>query len=245
MVSGIGGSGNEWTESGHSGPRPRSAANLKPRVPIAVLVRAILLTGYSPYRDAAYNPTGVLARRFDGRRIGGFRIRGVQIPVAVEAAGPKLRGLIRRERPNAVLSLGVAPGRSAVSVERVALNVLDFRIPDNQGQKYRDRPIREGGPAAYFSTLPVRPILAALKEARIPAEVSNTAGTYLCNFAMYTVLDEVAQNGGRAPTGFIHVPQVPEESLDRPSQPSMALATTQRAIEIALRETSARAREGT
>jgi pyroglutamyl-peptidase len=205
------------------------------------VARTVLLTGYEPYGKEAYNPTGILARSLDGRRVGGARIRGVQIPVAVEAAGPRLRRLLRDLDPDGVLSTGVAPGRSHVSVERVALNVLDFRIPDNRGRRYRDRAIRSGGPAAYFSTLPVRRILAAYRRAQIPGELSNTAGTYLCNFAMYTVLDALASSGRDVPAGFIHVPQTPEASLDRPGQPSMDLATTRRAIEIALAEIAANA----
>ena len=199
--------------------------------------RTILLTGYNPYRNAPdYNPTGALARELDGRKIGGAHVVGRQLPVAVEDAGPQLRRLLARVDPDAALAMGVAPGRPAMSVERVAVNVLDFRVPDNRGRRYRDRPIRRGGPDAYLSTLPVRAILAALRREKIPAELSDTAGTYLCNFAMYTLLDgfSLAEKGG--PAGFIHVPQVPEASLDNPDQPSMDYATTRRGVLVALGE---------
>ncbi len=202
--------------------------------------RTILLTGYNPYANApGYNPTGVLARELDGRKVGGATIVGVQIPVAVEDAGPRLRRLLERTRPDAALAMGVAPGRPALSVERVALNVLDFSVPDNRGRRYRDRPIRRGGPAAYLSTLPIRPILAALQREKIPAELSDTAGTYLCNFAMYTLLDGFALQGNPGPAGFIHVPQVPAASLDKAGQPSMEYATIRRGILAALREIEA------
>ena len=198
--------------------------------------RTILLTGYNPYANAPdYNPTGVLARELDGRAVGGARIVGAQIPVAVEDAGPRLRRLLERTRPDAALAMGVAPGRPVLSVERVALNVLDFSVPDNRGRRYRDRPIRPGGPAAYLSTLPIRPILSALRREKVPAELSNSAGTYLCNFAMYTLLDGFATRGNPGPAGFIHVPQVPDASLDRPGQPSMEYATIRRGILAALR----------
>ncbi len=201
---------------------------------------AILLTGYNPYRNAPdYNPTGVLARELNERRVGGSRIRGVQIPVAVEDARPVLRRLLDKVRPDAAFAMGVAPGRSVISVERVALNVLDFSVPDNRGRRYRDRPIRRGGPTAYFSTLPVRRILASLHESGIPAELSNTAGTYLCNFAMYTLLDGFATRGWTGPAGFIHVPQTPEASVNRPGQPSMDYGMTRRAILLALEEIAA------
>ena len=198
-------------------------------------VRTILLTGYNPYRNAPdYNPTGVLARQLNGRRVERFRVRGVEIPVAVQDAGPVLRRLLDRVRPDAALATGVAPGRSVISVERVALNVLDFALPDNRYRRYRDRPIRRGGPDAYFSTLPVRPILASLHRAGVPAELSNTAGTYLCNFAMYTLLDGFATRGWDGPAGFIHVPQTPGASVDRPGQASMDYALTHRGILLAL-----------
>ena len=204
------------------------------------MTRTILLTGYNPYANAPdYNPTGVLARELDGQKVGGARIVGAQIPVAVEDAGPRLRRLLERTRPDAALAMGVAPGRPRLSVERVAVNVLDFSVPDNRGRRYRDRPIRIDGPAAYFSTLPVRPILRALREEKIPAELSDTAGTYLCNFAMYTLLDGFALGGILGPAGFIHVPQVPEASLDRRDQPSMEYATSRRGIVVALREIEA------
>ena len=201
------------------------------------MVRSILLTGYNPYRNAPdYNPTGVLARELDGRRIGNARVHGAEIPVAMEDAGRALRGLLGRVNPDAALALGVAPGRPRLSVERVAVNILDFSVPDNRGRRLRDRPIRKGGPAAYFSTLPVRPILASLRKEGIPAELSDTAGTYLCNFAMFTLLDAFAADGKEGPAGFIHVPQVPEASLDKPGQPSMDYATIRRGILVALRE---------
>jgi pyroglutamyl-peptidase len=201
------------------------------------MVRTILLTGYNPYRNAPdYNPTGILARELNGRRIGASRIIGAQIPVAVEDAGPALRRLLDRADPDAALAMGVAPGRPVLSVERVALNMLDFSVPDNRGRRYRDQPIRSGGPAAYFSTLPIRKILAALKKEGVPAELSNTAGTYLCNFAMFALLDDFAAEGKEGPAGFIHVPQVPEASLDKPGQPSMDYATTRRGILVALGE---------
>ena len=201
------------------------------------MARTILLTGYNPYANAPdYNPTGALARELDGRKVGGAHVVGAQIPVAVEDAGPRLQRVLDRTRPDAALAMGVAPGRPALSVERVAVNVLDFSVPDNRGRRYHDRPIRPGGPAAYFSTLPVRPILAALRKEKIPAELSNTAGTYLCNFAMYTLLDAFARAGKTGPAGFIHVPQVPEASLGRSGQPSMDYATIRRGIIVTLGE---------
>ena len=198
--------------------------------------RAALLTGYGPYGRERSNPSGIVARRLDGRVVGGFRVQGVQIPVAVTQAGPSLERLLESVEPSVALATGVAPGRSTLSVERVALNVLDFSSPDNRGRRYRDRPIRKDGPAAYLSTLPVRPILRALRQAGIPATLSNSAGTYLCNFAMYTLLDGFARRGWGGPAGFVHLPQTPEESVRRSGQPSMSLDVLERGILLALAE---------
>ncbi len=204
------------------------------------MASTILLTGYNPYRNAPeYNPSGAVARDLDGRLVGGCRVVGRQIPVAVEDAGPALRRLLESVEPAAALAMGVAPGRSAINVERVAVNVLDFRVPDNRGRRYRDRPIRKDGPAAYLSTLPVRRILASLRRAGIPADLSNTAGTYLCNFAMYTLLDGFAARASDGPAGFIHIPQVPEAMVDRPEAPSMGFETSRRAILLALTDIAA------
>lgn len=235
MVTGLGGSGHAWTESGHPGRPPSS--NRRPRCP--GVAGTILLTGFEPFARERFNPTGVIARGLNGRRIGGMGVKGVQLPVVVDAAGRRLRGLLDSVVPGAVLATGVAPGRGAVSVERVAVNVLDFDVPDNRGRRYRDRPIRRDGPAAYFSRLPVRRILQSLHRHGVPTELSNSAGTYLCNFAMYTVLDSLALAGRRIPAGFVHVPQTPEASVGRRGLPSMDLAVTRRAIEVVLREIAA------
>jgi pyroglutamyl-peptidase len=202
--------------------------------------RTILAIGYNPYPNVRdYNPTGVLARALNNHRVAGARVHGIQIPVAVQDAGPVLRRSLDRVKPDAALALGVAPGRLVISIERVALNALDFSVPDNRGRRYRDRSIRLSGPAAHFSTLPVRKILAALRKEGISAGLSNTAGTRLCNFAMYTLLDDFAAHGWDGPVGFMHVPHVSSAGMDKPRQVSIECVTIRRGILVALREIEA------
>jgi len=136
-----------------------------------------------------------------------------------------------------VLSLGVAGGRAALSVERVAVNLLDYRIPDNSGLQTRDRPILPGGPAAYFATLPVRGIYEAIRSAGVPVELSLSAGAFLCNQALYEMLHYLADKGHEIPAGFIHLPALPEQAAPREGGkvPSMSLETMQRGVAAAIK----------
>ena len=137
-------------------------------------------------------------------------------------------------QPDAVVCLGQASGRADITPERVAINVMDARIPDNSGNQPVDAPIREGGPAAYFSTLPVKAMVQAMKEAGAPASLSNTAGTFVCNDLMYGLLDHLARTGQTIPAGIIHVPATPAQACDRPT-PSKAPETVAKGLEAALK----------
>ena len=128
---------------------------------------------------------------------------------------------LEEAHPAAVLCLGEATRRPAISIERVAVNLLDFRIPDNAGAQITDQPIREDGPAAYFSTLPVRALLNALHGSKLPAELSLTAGSYLCNQIFYTLMHALAAQGSKVTAGFIHLPALPEQAakMEPPALP--------------------------
>ena len=141
---------------------------------------------------------------------------------------------IEREAPDAVLCLGQAGGRAAITPERVAINVDDARIPDNAGEQPVDRPTVPGGPAAYFATLPVKAMAEAIRAAGVAAEVSNTAGTFVCNHLMYAVLHLLAERYPGVRAGFMHVPFVPEQTGDKPGQPSMPLADMVRGLTAAV-----------
>ena len=197
--------------------------------------RHILLTGFDAFDGDTVNPSGEVAKQLDGRVIGDCAVRSVILPVQHEAARAVVAPLLEAPGLVAVVHLGLAGGRARISLERVAVNVMDYSRPDADGQVLTDVACVEDGPAAYFSTLPLREILAALSAEGIPAVISNTAGTYLCNDTLYTTLDALARRGHSIPAGFIHVPFLPSmvtaHGLD---EASMDLTMTTRAIEIAL-----------
>lgn len=205
--------------------------------------RAALVTGFEPFGGYASNPSADIARRLDGVRIQGVPVVGRVLPVDMAALDAALDTALRAVDPAAVILLGLAPGEAVVRLERVALNLADFRIPDNSGAQLMDRPLAAQADAALWSRLPLRTIAAELLAAGIPARLSETAGTYLCNAAMYRALAAVPR---RVPCGFIHLPLTPAEvakGLGRDSgvalQPSMALSVQRKAVELALAATLA------
>ncbi len=197
--------------------------------------RHILLTGFEPFDGDTVNPSGEVAKQLDGRVIGDCVVRSVILPVQHEAARAVVAPRLDAPDLVAVVHLGLAGGRARISLERVAVNVMDYSRPDAHGQVLRDVACVEGGPPAYFSTLPLRDMLIALNEEGIPAMISNTAGTFLCNDISYTTLHAVDERALAIPIGFIHFPFLPSmvASHDR-EEPSMDVAMMTRAVEIAL-----------
>jgi len=171
----------------------------------------VLLTGFEPFGGDARNPSAEIVAALQGRVIRGRRVVGVVLPCAFAASTATLRRLLREHRPELVIATGLAGGRAEIAVERVAINVQDARIPDNAGAQPVDRPVVAGGPAAYWSTLPVKAIVARLRRTGLPAGVSQTAGTFVCNHVFYFLMHALRrQRGVRG--GFIHVPWLPEQA---------------------------------
>jgi len=195
----------------------------------------ILVTGFEPFGHHVDNPAREIAKAVDGRRIGGREVRGSVLPVHHADAAAAVERLLAELDPLAVVHLGLAEGRARIGLERVAINMLDYPIPDAGGYRAVDEPCVVGGPDAYVSTLPLRSILAALTAEGIPAFISNGAGTYLCNQTLYATLHLVAPRRRRARVGFLHLPLLPSmvaaTGLD---QPSMAAATMLRGVEVTL-----------
>jgi pyroglutamyl-peptidase len=197
--------------------------------------RHILLTGFDPFDGDPVNPSGEVAKQLEGRVIGGCVVRSVILPVQHEAARAVVAPLLAAPGLAAVVHVGLAGGRARISLERVAVNVMDYSRPDAHGQVLRDVACVEGGPPGYFSTLPLRDMLAALTEEGIPAMISNTAGTYLCNDIAYTTLHALDERALAIPAGFIHVPFLPSMvAAHNLEEPSMDVAMMTRAVEIVL-----------
>jgi pyroglutamyl-peptidase len=195
----------------------------------------LLVTGFEPFAGQAANPAEAVAKALDGRAIGAAVVRGAILPVHHAEAGPRVARLIAETAPLAIVHLGLAAGRARVALERVAVNVMDFDTPDNAGFRARGEPCVPGGPAAYFATLPLGAILAALAAEGIPAYVSNTAGTYLCNQTLYGTLHLLSARRLEARAGFIHLPLLPSMvAASGLEQPSMDPGMMVRAVEIAL-----------
>ena len=193
----------------------------------------ILLTGFEPFDGDDRNPSQAIVQELAGHAIAGHRIVGHELPVAFGDSLRVLRQALRRTRPALVVCLGQAGGRDAISLERVAINVDDARIADNAGARPVDRPVVARGPAAYFSTLPIKAMTAAVAAAGIPAAVSQTAGTFVCNHVFYGLMHALRRRPG-VRGGFIHVPWSDVQAARRPGQPGLPLAAMVDGIRIAL-----------
>ena len=171
-------------------------------------MQTVLLTGFEPFDNDLVNPSWEAARELDGVQVSeGVQIVARCLPCAFATAGEYLAQLISELKPAMVIATGLAPGRSEISIERVAININDARIPDNLGQQPIDTAVVVDGPAAYFSTLPIKAIVKALRDAGFAAAVSQTAGTFVCNQVFYLLQHRLAGAGVRS--GFIHVPSSP------------------------------------
>jgi len=192
----------------------------------------ILITAFEPFQQETINATMEALSLLPDSVCGHTLIKRT-IPVVFGKAVEAVTALVDDLRPEAVICLGQASGRAEVTPERVAINVMDARIPDNAGEQPVDAPIREDGPAAYFSTLPVKTMVQAMKEAGVPASLSNTAGTFVCNDLMYGLLDHLARTGRNIPAGFIHIPATPAQAVERPT-PSLAPETVAKGLAAAI-----------
>ena len=192
----------------------------------------ILLTAFEPFGGDRVNPSLLIARHLDGETIAGARVVAVELPCVFHRALAVLDEALARTRPVLAVALGQAAGREGLSIERVAINVDDARIPDNAGAQPVDEPIAPGGPAAWFSTLPIKAMAAELNAAGVPASVSQTAGTFVCNHVFYGLQQRLAGTGVRS--GFIHVPLLPEQAAQYPGKPVLALEDQVRGVRLAL-----------
>lgn len=194
----------------------------------------VLVTGIEPFESDPTNPSWDIAQALDGTQVDGATIVARQLPCVFGVANEQLVAAIEETSPTLVFALGLASGRAEISVERVAINVIDARIPDNAGNQPVDTPVVADGPTAYFSTLPIKAIVQTLREAGVPAAVSQSAGTYNCNHLFYGLMHYIATRAPQVRGGFIHVPTTPELAARHAGRPSLSLETQVKGIRTAI-----------
>ncbi|QYY31727.1 MULTISPECIES: pyroglutamyl-peptidase I [Cupriavidus] len=203
-------------------------------------MRTVLLTGFEPFENEPINPSWEAVRALDGERIGDAVVVARQLPCVFGAAIDGMAALLRELKPAIAIAVGQAGGRTEMSVERVAINVDDARIADNAGAQPIDTVIAAKGPAAYFSTLPIKAIVRDMRAAGVPAAVSQTAGTFVCNHVFYGLMHALATPAGEGVRGgFIHIPYLPEQAARHPGEASMSLESMVRGIRQAIATTLA------
>lgn len=193
----------------------------------------ILVTGFDPFGGEKVNPALEAVKSLPSE-IHGAEIHWVEIPTVFYRSAEVLEAEIVRFQPDAVLCIGQAGGRASLTPERVAINQDDARIPDNQGNQPIDTPIRLDGQAAYFSTLPIKAMVQAIKEEGLPATVSNTAGTFVCNHLMYQALYLANKKFPHMRAGFMHIPYMTEQVINKSNTASMNLTDIVRGIQAAI-----------
>jgi pyroglutamyl-peptidase len=199
-------------------------------------MRSVLVTGFEPFGGESVNASAELALSLSGLVLAGARVQGAVLSCTFQKSQRQLKRLIATWKPDVVICLGQAGGRAAISIERVAINVQDARIKDNAGLKPIDVPVHARGPVGYWSTLPIKSIAGNLRKAKIKSDVSQTAGTFVCNHVFYALMHMLRKTRVRA--GFIHVPFAPAQAKKRKKkEPSMSLLRMQRGIEIAIKTT--------
>lgn len=197
----------------------------------------LLLTAFSPFGGEKINPSLEAVKLLKDKILETDIIK-LEVPTVFGKSIKIVADAIEKERPDYVLCIGQAGGRYGITPERVAINIDDARIPDNEGNQPIDRPIFADGEPAYFSGLPVKAMVEEIRKEGLPASLSNSAGTYVCNHLMYGVLYTLSKKYKGVKGGFIHVPFIPEQTVDKPDKPSMSLTDIVRGLEAAIRAVS-------
>ncbi|MGN8770496.1 pyroglutamyl-peptidase I [Paenibacillus barengoltzii] len=199
-------------------------------------MKKLLLTGFEPFGGEPINPAVEAMRRLQGRVIGSFEIVGLELPTVFGQSTERLLAAVQQHEPAVVIALGQAGGREGISFERIAVNLNDANIADNAGNQPVDEPVVPEGPAAYWTTLPVKRMVDRLRNEGIPASISLSAGTFVCNHLFYGLMHHLAVIGKPIRGGFIHVPYLPEQADRHSGAPSMTLdqlvTGLERAIEV-------------
>lgn len=193
----------------------------------------VLVTGFEPFGGDDFNPSWAVAQALEGRRIADVPVVAQQLPCVFATSGGVLDAALRRHRPRLVIALGLAASRSALSIERVAINLIDARIADNAGAQLTDEPVRRGAKDAYFARLPVKAIVDRLQSAGVPAELSFSAGSFVCNQVFHHLMWRLARRPG-VRGGFIHLPPATEHPPAMATGRPMPLAEQIRGVALAI-----------
>jgi len=183
-------------------------------------MKKILITGFEPFGGETINPALEAIKQLETRKLNGGEIITCSVPVVYKKSIDTVISAIEKYQPDYVITVGQAGGRAAITPERIAINIDDFRIPDNEGNQVVDVPVVDGAPAAYFSTLPIKAMVKAMHEKSIPAQVSDSAGTYVCNHLFYGMQHYLKDS--QIKSGFMHIPFMTEQAIDG-KQPSLPL----------------------
>lgn len=198
-------------------------------------MKTLLITAFEPFGGQAINPAQWVLDSLQ-ETYAGMKVEKLLLPTVFGLASTRLIAALDSLRPAGVLMLGQAGGRQGITIERVAINVDDAELADNAGNTPEDLPIVAGGPAAYFASLPIKAMVAAIRAAGLDAAISNTAGTFVCNHVLYAALHHLAIKGRDCQAGFLHLPWLPEQVQGKQPVPySMGLAQQVQAVEAALR----------
>lgn len=193
----------------------------------------VLVTGFEPFGGEKINPAYEAVKKLSNN-INGAEIVKLEVPTVFGKSIERLHEAMEREKPDIVICVGQAGGRYDITIERVAINISDGRIADNEGNQPIDEPIFEDGKTAYFATLPIKAMVKKIRDSGIPASVSNSAGTYVCNHIMYGLLYLIDKEYPNIRGGFVHVPFLPEQVVDKGNTPSMSLENITTGLALAI-----------
>ncbi|MFJ8526873.1 pyroglutamyl-peptidase I [Bacillus sp. NPDC094106] len=195
-------------------------------------MKTVLLTGFEPFGGEDINPAWEVAKQLNEKEFGEYKIVSKQVPTVFHKSIQILQSYIDELKPAIIICIGQAGGRADITVERIAINIDDARIADNEGNQPVDIPVVEEGPVAYWSTLPLKAIVKKLRAEGIPASVSQTAGTFVCNHLFYGLMHILAKSENEARGGFVHIPFLPEQASNHSGHPSMSLSTITKGIAL-------------
>ena len=195
-------------------------------------MRKVLLTGFDPFGKDTINPALEVVKQLDGLVVDDIELIALEVPTVFQKSIKVVQEGIEKHTPDVVICVGQAGGRKQITPERVAINIDDARIPDNEGNQPIDEPIVEGGPAAYWTTLPIKKMVQQMRRVGVPATVSNTAGTFVCNHLFYGMMHYLHEQAPHVRGGFIHIPFIPEQTLKN-GMASMSLDLIVKGLKIA------------